>query len=325
MDKFEACLRLKEAFKYETARALLNSMLDGNRDKIDPVLTRREGLRYPYVEHVTGLKSQQALELLDALYRMGIMRKILHDKTIFCPDCMSPDISTHLNCPSCGSMDTSKLSLIEDMSCGYIDKEERFRQDGKLVCPHCGRVLTRPGVDFRRVGIWYVCNSCDSEFDIPIITYTCRTCGRSFSMEEALYEPVYSYELDGVVREVAMTVRNVLNSLVGLLRSRGFSVNSPGFVNGRSGEEHMFDLVATRDSERSLAVDVFVADTPVPERVVAALFAKLYDTAIADAFLIAMPEIREEGRRLASLYRIRLVEGNNRDEVLRSFKTLVGF
>ena len=325
MDKFEACLRLKEAFRHDVARALLNSMLDNNRTRVEPVFTRREGLRYPYVEQATGLKPLQAIELLENLYRMGIFKKMLFDKTIFCPDCASPHISVHLNCPNCGSMDTSKLSLIEDMRCGYIDKEERFRQDGKLVCPHCGRTLARPGIDFRRVGIWYVCNACDSEFDLPIITFTCRTCGRSFSMDEALYEPVYSYELDESVRDVAMTMRTVLNSLMGLLRSRGFEVSSPGFLNGRSGEEHMFDLVATQGNERFLAVDLFVADMPIPERVVATLFAKLYDTAVTDAFLIAMPRIREEGRRLASLYRIRLVEGSSRDEVLRSFRAMAGF
>jgi len=324
VDKFEACIRLKEAFREAVARLLLDRMLDGNRTKIEPVFARREGLRYPYVEQVTGLNPPEALKLLEDLYHMGVMKKILYDKTIFCPDCASPEISIHLNCPHCGSMDTEKLSLIEDMGCGYIDKEERFRADGKLVCPHCGRTLTRPGIDFRRVGIWYMCNACETEFDMPIITYTCRTCGRSFSMEEALYEPIFSYELEESVKDVAMTIRSILNSLTGLLRSRGFSVKVPGFVNGRSGEEHMFDLIANQGANKSLAVDIFVADSSIPERVVSTMFAKLYDTAFTDAFLIAIPRIREEGRRLAGLYRIGLVEGRSRDEVMRNFKSLAG-
>lgn len=325
MDKFEACIRLKEALREGPARVLLNDMLDSDKTKIEPVFARRKGLRYPYVEQVTGLSPVDALGLLEELSRTGVLRKVLYDKTVFCPDCASPEISIHFNCPNCGSQDTVKLSLIEDMGCGYIDKEERFRKDGKLVCPHCGRILSRPGIDFRRVGIWYVCNSCESEFDMPIITYSCRTCGRSFSMEEALYEAIYSYEMEESVRDVAMTIRNVLNSLTGLLRSRGFSVESPGFVNGRSGEEHMFDLIAAQGADKSLVVDVFVADSSIPERVVTNMFAKLYDTAFADAFLIAIPRVREEGRRLAGLYRIRLVEGSSRDEVVRGFRDLAGF
>ena len=144
-------------------------------------------------------------------------------------------------------------------------------------------------------------------------------------MEEALYEPVFSYELEESVKEVAMTIRSILNSLTGLLRARGFSVRVPGFVNGRSGEEHMFDLIANQGANKSLAVDIFVADSSIPERVVTTMFAKLYDTAFTDAFLIAIPRIREEGRRLAGLYRISLVEGRSRDEVMRSFKSLAGF
>ncbi len=322
MDKFEACIRVRQALRDKVTREFLLRLLDNGITRIDPVFTPREGLRYTAAEGATGLDPKRTIKLLERLYQLGILEKVLHDKTVFCPDCGSPDISIHFNCPNCGSMDTLKLSLIEDLACGYIDKEERFRSGGRLMCPNCGRTLMRPGVDFRRVGIWYVCNSCGSEFDIPIVTYTCRRCSREFSMEEANYEPVYSFKLEETVKEVALIIRSILSSLAGLLRSRGFSVEAPSFVNGRSGEVHMFDLMARGNSGKNLVMDVFVADGPVPERVVTLMFAKLYDTAFSDAFLITIPSLREEGRRLAAMYRIHVIEGQNRDEVLSNFKTL---
>ena len=140
-------------------------------------------------------------------------------------------------------------------------------------------------------------------------------------MEDANYESVYAYELDETVKEVAVEIRSVLNSIIGLLRSRGFEVQVPGLVNGRSGEKHMFDLVAEIGPERSLALDIFVADGYVPDRVVTLMFAKLYDTTFTDAFLVAMPGLSEEGRRLASLYRIKLIEGRTRDGVMSQFRS----
>ena len=324
MDRFEACLRLRQVLRDELGRRLLSAMLDRGTMRIEPVFVPGGGIRYVVAEEVTGLDPVRAFQLLENMHQLGIFRKVLHDKTVFCPNCGSPEISIHFTCPSCGSMDTVKLSLIEDMACGYIDKEERFRTEEGLVCPHCGRPLVKPEEDFRRVGIWYVCRSCGSEFDIPVVTYTCRRCGHSFSMEESRYEPVYAYELDASVKDVAFIMRGILSSIVGLLRSRGFSIQAPGFVNGRSGEEHMFDLIAQRGPEKSMAVDVFVSDSYVPERVVTLMFAKLYDTALRDAFLIAVPGFREEAKRLANLYRIRLVEGTTRDEVLRNFRYASG-
>ncbi|HEW89913.1 MAG TPA: hypothetical protein ENG43_01040 [Candidatus Bathyarchaeota archaeon] len=324
MDRFEACLRLRQVARDELSRRLLTAVLDRGITRIEPTFVPRGGLRYLVAEEVTGLDPARAFQLLENMHQLGIFRKVLYDKTVFCPDCGSHEISIHFNCPNCGSMDTVKLSLIEDMSCGYIDKEERFRTERGLVCPHCGRPLVKPGEDFRRVGIWYTCRSCESEFDIPIVTYTCRRCGRSFSMEESRYEPVYAYELDASVKDAAFIMRGILSSIIGLLRSRGFNIQAPGFVNGRSGEEHMFDLIAQLGPEKSMAIDVFVSDSYVPERVVTLMFAKLYDTAFGDAFLIAVPRLREEARRLANLYRIRLVEGSTRDEVLRNFRSISG-
>ena len=320
MEKFEACIRLRQLLVEEKPRKLLDKLLSSGKTRIKPVFTPGVGFRYKEAEEATGLGPEEAEKLLEELHQLGIMRKMLYDKTVFCPDCGSPEVSVHFNCPNCRSINTSKLSLIEDMACGYIDKEDQFKADGKMVCPHCGRQLLRPGVDFRRVGIWYVCNSCKNEFDIPVVTYTCRRCGREFSMEDANYEPVYAYELEETVKEVAMDIRSVLNSITGLLRSRGFEVQVPGLVNGRSGEVHMFDLVAEVGPEKSLALDIFVADGHVPDRVVTLMFAKLYDTAFTDAFLIAMPSLGEEGHRLASLYRIKLIEGRTRDEVLSQFR-----
>ena len=54
------------------------------------------------------------------------------------------------------------------------------------------------------------------------------------------------------------------------------------------------------------------------------MFAKVYDVAPDRAALIAIPRMSENGRKLAGLYKIELIEGRNQKEALKALEKTMG-
>lgn len=99
------------------------------------------------------------------------------------------------------------------------------------------------------------------------------------------------------------------SGLVDHLGRRGYKVEQYAVVRGRSGAEHTFDLLATRDDGvmvHRIAVGVEVADKPIGLDKVFDFDDKAYDCTIADKVLIAVPGLTKEGERLAERQRIKV-------------------
>ena len=232
-----------EVYKDHRAQLLLSKFLGGELTKLEPVFNPKYGYRYPIVEKITG-DVRSAKEFLKFLFEVGILKRELFDKIIRCPHCESVNIAAHYRCPYCKSLKVRKSSLIEHVPCGYIDTEEKFQKEDKLVCPKCSKDLVKLDVDYRKAGAWCTCNECDKSFDIPVFSHFCRDCHQDFTFGEALYEDVFSYSLsENVVRETAVSWI-LIAPIKEFLESRGFKVESPGFLKGKSGTNHMFDLTA---------------------------------------------------------------------------------
>jgi len=108
-----------------------------------------------------------------------------------------------------------------------------------------------------------------------------------------------------------------------LLEEHGFDVEAPGFLKGKSGASHMFDIMASRDgiSRNVTVIDLATAtEGVVSEQSVIGMFAKVYDVSPDKAYLIAIPEVNENGRRLATLYKIELIEAKGQKEALQRLK-----
>jgi hypothetical protein len=54
------------------------------------------------------------------------------------------------------------------------------------------------------------------------------------------------------------------------------------------------------------------------------MFAKVYDVSPDRAILVAIPRMSENGRKLASLYKIELIEGKNQKEALKALEKAMG-
>ena len=309
-------------YKNHNVQLFISKFVSGELSKLDPVYDPKYGYRYPVVDAILGDPSSTD-EFLESLFEAGILKRELYDKIVYCPYCDSANVSIHYCCPHCKSFDIKKSALIEHIPCGYIEIEERFRKEDKLVCPRCRKELTRPDVDYRKAGVWCACNECDKSFDIPVPAHFCRDCRKGFTFEESLYKDVYSYSLTSEAMKEATVGWIMIAPIREFLQSRGFEVESPGFLKGKSGASHMFDITASPVGvKRNITVIDLATSTDdvVSEQPVIAMFAKIYDVSPDRACLVAIPKMGENGKKLASLYKIELIEAKDQKEVTKALE-----
>jgi len=315
-----------EAYRDHRAQQVLSKFFSGEIERLDPVYDPKYGYTYPIIEAIVG-DPAAAEEFLNHLYEIGILKRETFDKTLNCPNCKSGSVSIRYCCPYCKSFHVKKSSLIEHIQCGYIDIEDRFKQNDKLVCPRCHNELTRPDFNYRKAGVWCACNECGKNFDIPVPSHFCRECKNIFTFEDAVYRDVYSYTLNQDVMKEAGVGYILVAPIRDFFQSRGFAVESPGFLKGKSGASHMFDITASKgDITRHVIVIDLATSTEdvVSEQSIIAMFAKVYDVTPSKACLIAIPKMSENGRKLADLYKIELIEARNQKEAMKALEAVVG-
>jgi hypothetical protein len=311
-----------ELYKDRDTQAFLGKFLSGEIKQLDPVFTPNVGYSYPAAEAIVG-DPLRAEAFLNKLCEAGILQRRIFDKLLYCPKCSSTNISVRYYCPHCKSFDIQKSSLIEHVKCGYMDVEENFHKGGRLVCPKCHEELKRPDIDHRRAGVWCTCRDCGKSFDIPVASHFCRDCHGDFAFEEIMIKNIYSYSLrDEAKNEVTLGLV-LMTPIRELLVNQGFTVESPAFLKGKSGANHGFDIVARKgaDTQRVTVIDVATSSEGIiSEQPVIALFAKIFDVSPGDAYLVAIPRITENGKKMAQLYKIQVVEAKNEKEATKALR-----
>ncbi len=293
-----------------------------NSTKLSPSYDPKRGYRYDTVETIVGDPSK-AEAFLDKLYEAGILTRKLHDEVIFCPKCNSAGISIRYCCPYCKSFNIKKSSLIEHVKCGYMDVEENFHKGDKLICQKCHDELRKPDVDYRRAGIWCTCKDCSKSFDIPVVKLFCRDCHEEFTFENAVIKDVYTYALKEEARREAAEGWVLIPPISEFLAENGFEVKSPAYLKGKSGANHMFDIVASRGENAKSVTVIDLAtstDNVVSEQPVIALFAKIFDVSPDAAYLIAIPKLNDNAKKMAELYNIQAIEAKNQKEAIDNLK-----
>jgi hypothetical protein len=312
-----------ELYKDRNVQLLLDKFLNGEVSEIEPVYESGQGYSFPIVESIVGGHFLKAEAFLERLFRAGIFQRRLVDKVVFCPKCDSANVSVRYCCPYCRSYDIRKSSLIEHVKCGYMDVEDNFLKSGRLVCQKCNSELKKPNVDYRRAGIWCTCGNCAKSFDIPVTSLICRDCGESFSFEDALIKDVYSYAMSDEARQEVSRGWVLIAPLRELLLEKEFEVEAPAFLKGKSGANHMFDIVARKGktNKKVTVIDLAISSkNVVSEQPVIALFAKIFDVSPDNAYLIAVPKISENAKKMAELYHIQLVDAKNQNEAVKALK-----
>jgi transcription elongation factor Elf1 len=310
-----------ELYKDRNTQVFLSKFLNGEISELEPIYDPKVGYSYPIVGAIVGDSNVEAF--LDRLYESGILERRLYDKIIYCPKCNSANVSIHYCCPYCKSFEIQRSALIEHVKCGYMDVEENFREGSKLICPKCHEELKKQDIDHRKAGMWCTCKDCGKSFDIPVSRHFCRNCHENFTFENAIIKDVYSYSLDEEARKETALGWVLVAPLREFLTEEGFQVESPAFLKGKSGTNHVFDIVAYKgQATRKVTVIDLASSTEnaVSEQPVIALFAKIFDASPDHAYLIAIPGIGENGKKMAELYNIQIIEAKNQKEAIKALK-----
>ncbi len=310
-----------ELYKERNTQVFISKFLSGDLNELKPTFDPKFGYRYPAVEAVIGDPSKVE-DFLNRLYEDRILERKLYDRIIYCPGCGSQSVSIHYCCPYCKSFNIKKGSLIEHVKCGYMDVEESFRKENRLVCPKCREELKKPDVDYRKSGIWCTCKDCSKSFDIPVPRHFCRDCQAYFTFEEIEVKDVYSYSLNEEVKGEISAGWIFVAPIKEFLLESGFEVEAPAFLKGRSGANHMFDIAAYKEEKKKAVavMDLATSEDVVPEQPVIALFAKIYDVSPDSAYLIAIPKLSENGKKMAELYNIKVIEARDAKEITKMLK-----
>ena len=88
----------------------------------------------------------------------------------------------------------------------------------------------------------------------------------------------------------------------------------------------MFDMTASRDGkdENITVIDLAASDDDiVSEQAIIAMFAKVYDIVPDRACLIAIPEMNKNGKKLAELYKIKLIEAKDYKDAIKGLKSCI--
>jgi hypothetical protein len=204
-----------------------------------------------------------------------------------------------------------------------MDVEENFMKGDKLICPKCHEELKKLDVDHRKAGMWCTCKDCSKSFDIPVSMHFCRSCHENFTFENAIIKDVYSYTLKEEARKEAALSWVLVAPLREFLTGEGYQVESPAFFKGKSGANHMFDIAAYKGqpSRKVTVIDIASStENTVSEQPVIALFAKTFDVSPERAYLIAIPRLSENAKKMAELYNIQIIEGKNQEEAIKTLK-----
>jgi hypothetical protein len=310
-------------YKDPKVQLLISKFVSEELDILNPIYEPKKGLRYPIIDEIL-LGSSNTEKFLQKMFEGGILKRRLCDKIVYCPSCISANLSLHYTCPHCKSFDIKKSSLIEHIKCGYIDTEDHFQKGDKLVCPKCNKEFTHPEVDYHKAGVWCTCNQCEKSFDIPVPNHFCRQCHQNFTFDEAIFKNVYSYSLTPEAAQEATSSFVLTIPIIKFLENHGYKVESPGFLNGKSGTRHKFDFAAVFHGKKNdiTVIDIATStDDVVSEHSVIAMFAKIFDANPNRACLVAIPKMSESGKKLAKLYKIDLVEAKNQRMAIDSLKS----
>ncbi|MBT8171758.1 hypothetical protein KJN74_02665 [Candidatus Bathyarchaeota archaeon] len=312
--------KLFSLYKDPKVQLLISKFVSDELDVLNPTFDPNSGFSYPIIDEIVG-DSSSAVEFLEKLFEGNVLERKLYEKIIYCPTCNSANISLNYTCPYCKSFDIKKSALIEHIKCGYIDTENHFKNENKLVCPKCNKDLISPDMDYNKAGVWCSCNLCDKTFDIPVPSHFCRECQTNFTFDDAIFKNIFSYSLTPEASKEATLGWIMIGPIMEFLEDVGLNVESPGFLKGKSGTLHMFDLTAVSANNDTTAIDLATfKEGVVSEQSVISMFAKIFDSKPEKACLVAIPKMSENGRKLAKLYKIKLIEAVDQNTALEALK-----
>jgi SOS response regulatory protein OraA/RecX len=98
------------------------------------------------------------------------------------------------------------------------------------------------------------------------------------------------------------------------LTNAGYKFEEKAKIMGRSGVEHVFDILAVNDDgiiHHTLAINILKAQDEISFNAVSSFDTRAYDVGIHDKLLLACPRLSQEARQFAQYQRIQTIEVND--------------
>lgn len=307
---------MAKAWQNERTARLLEAMLRGSIPEIKPQLDPQSelGFSFPAVNQLLDTTDKESMAILESLTKEDILVRKFFDKFLHCPQCRSMNLRPVYCCPKCGSGNIIRGRVLEHRVCKYVGTEDEFFLKGRLVCPKCKQELHTLGTDYHSLGVLYKCRDCEEIFNQPTIKWRCLKCSSITAGDKITEVDAYSYSLNEEKRNWLEFELKPKAKLIEFLQSRGYEVRENARVKGRTGAEHTFDFLATRDDGivvHNIAIGIEIADRHIGLSKVFGFDDKAYDIGLHDKVLIAIPGVTEEARQFAARQRIRIFESTD--------------
>lgn len=151
------------------------------------------GHAYPAVEDILRVPPGHAIDVLEELCDLGLLKRKLHNRVHSCPKCRCCQINFRETCDTCDSIDLSIERLIHHFACAHIGLELEFVDGMDLRCPKCRHRLFQLGQDFDRPHETYLCHSCTRVTESPAVMGQCLTCANVFGLRDAHMADIHSF------------------------------------------------------------------------------------------------------------------------------------
>ncbi|MGL5949772.1 MAG: diguanylate cyclase domain-containing protein [Aeromonas sp.] len=127
----------------------------------------------------------------------------LVDRVRLCGHCHGGHLNFIDVCPACRHIAIEAKPAVHCFTCGHVEDQDKFMQQGSLRCPKCVTQLRHIGVDYDRPLEKYHCQSCHARFMEAAVEARCHACGQAHQPDNLLVAPVYEYSLGQLARHIA--------------------------------------------------------------------------------------------------------------------------
>lgn len=320
-------------------QTLMELFLYGKVTQINPVVDAEKPDGYTF-EGIPQLdwETKRLRQTLDFLVRRSYVKAELIDKVIVCMSCGSANVRVKKLCPECMSMRLRKEGLIEHFSCGAVDRQAAFETgNGDLVCPKCKAKLHLIGSDYRVLPPAYVCLGCDVRSSEPLLVVKCDDCGATAQLDEEPEVLLYKYTANSELASQELQQIKPVEVCTNFFKSLGYTFVAPAFVSGRSGNQHLFDILilgrvgwvepqngvvtnaTARKDNGNTVIEVLISSKPIELEEMTRIYGMINDID-CDALIFIIPSLSENARNYAAAYNMKVSEGKTIEEALANSK-----
>ncbi|MCW4003559.1 MAG: hypothetical protein NWE95_06575 [Candidatus Bathyarchaeota archaeon] len=320
-------------------QSMMELFLYGKISEIVPIVdsARPEGYFFDGIPQLDW-DTKRSRQALDSLVRKGYLKAELVDKIIVCMACNSANVRIKKLCPECLSLRLRKEGLIEHFTCGTVDRQAAFETvNGDLACPKCKAKLQLVGSDYRILPPAYACLACNVRSNEPLLVVKCDDCGATAQLDEEPEVLLYKYVSNPDLPMQEVQQIKPVEVCANFFKSLGYTIVAPAFVSGRSGNQHLFDILilgrvgwiepydptaaktAIRKDNGTTVAQILISSKPIDVEEITRIYGMINDID-CDALIFAIPGVTENARNYASTYNMKISEGKTIEEALANSK-----